>query len=84
MLEPEFFQRDTILVAQDLLGQSLVRQLPDGTRLSGLIVETEAYLGGLDPACHSFGYKKTPRTKSMFLPGGHAYVYFIQIRKRGR
>jgi len=77
MLPPEFYQRDTIEVARDLLGKKLVRTLPSGERLSGMIVETEAYLGADDPACHSFGNRRTPRTSVMYLSGGHAYVYFI-------
>ena len=71
-----FFQRDTVLVAQALLGQLLVRTLPDGTRLSGLIVETEAYLGPDDRAAHTFGGRRTPRNEAMWGPGGTCYVYF--------
>lgn len=63
-------------VARRLLGQRLVRVLPDGTRLSGIIVETEAYLGLIDKAAHS--YKgKTERAATMWRDGGHAYVYLI-------
>ena len=40
-------------------------------------METEAYLGAQDPACHSYQYRKTKRTQTMFLEGGHSYVYFI-------
>jgi DNA-3-methyladenine glycosylase len=54
----------------------LVRCLPDGRRLSGRIVEVEAYLGIRDRAAHSFGGRKTARNASMWLDGGHAYVYF--------
>lgn len=71
-----FYQRDTETVARELLGQRLVHVV-DGQRLTGLIVETEAYLGVRDRACHSFGDRRTPRTESLYLAGGHAYVYFI-------
>lgn len=55
----------------------LCRRLPDGQLLSGLIVETEAYLGVEDPACHSAGGRRTARTETMYADGGVAYVYFI-------
>jgi len=64
-------------VARALLGATLCRVLPDGTRLAGRIVETEAYLGLDDPACHSFHGRRTPRVASLYLPAGHAYVYRI-------
>ena len=69
------FDRDPVHVARALLGQRLVRVL-DGTRLAGTIVEVEAYLGAPDRAAHTFGGRRTPRNESMYLPGGHAYVYF--------
>ena len=76
MITREYFQRDAKAVARDLLGQKLIRQLPDGKQLSGIIVETEAYLGVKDKAAHTFNGKRTPRNESMYLTGGHAYVYF--------
>lgn len=72
----KFFRQDTIKVAVQLLGQTLVRVIKDGSVLKGRIVETEAYLGLKDSSCHSFGGRKTNRTQTMYLPGGHAYVYF--------
>ena len=71
-----FYTRDTKKVAQELLGKVIVRQL-NGKTFLARIVETEAYLGVKDRACHTFGDKRTPRTKSMYLDGGHAYVYLI-------
>ena len=75
-LERTFFRRDPVTLARALLGQRLVRIAPDGSRRSGLIVETEAYLGVLDRAAHTFGGRRTARNASMWLDGGHAYVYF--------
>jgi len=54
----------------------LVRILPDRTRLAGLIVETEAYLGVRDRAAHSFNGRRTPRNEPMYAKGGVAYIYF--------
>ncbi len=75
-LKKSFYQRDTTLVAQELLGKRLVH-IVNGKRLSGIITETEAYLGIKDRGCHTFGNRKTKRTESMYLTGGHSYVYLI-------
>ncbi len=69
-----FFARDTRTVARELLGTMLVRGMDDGTRLSGRIVETEAYRPG-DAAAHSYR-KQTPRNAPMFMQAGTSYVYF--------
>lgn len=69
------FRADPVTLARRLLGQRLVRVI-DGVRLAGTIVETEAYLGAEDRAAHTFGGRRTARNESMYLPGGHAYVYF--------
>ena len=67
---------DSVTVARRLLGQRLVRVV-DGQRLAGTIVEVEAYLGMQDAAAHTFKGRRTARNESMYLPGGHTYVYMI-------
>jgi DNA-3-methyladenine glycosylase len=62
-------------MAVDLLGQRLVRVV-GGVRLAGTIVETEAYLGKVDKAAHSFGGRRTARTETMYAQAGTLYVYF--------
>ncbi|MEO0515385.1 MAG: DNA-3-methyladenine glycosylase [Planctomycetota bacterium] len=73
-LDRFFYRRDPITVARALLGQRLVSTL-GGVRVAGLIVETEAYLGYQDKAAHSFNWRKTERTQTMFADGGTAYVF---------
>jgi DNA-3-methyladenine glycosylase len=75
VLGPEFFDRDTVAVARDLLGKILVREV-DGERRWGRLVEVEAYLGPDDLAAHSVGGRRTARTEVMYGDPGHAYVYF--------
>jgi DNA-3-methyladenine glycosylase len=70
-----FFARNTLEVARDLLGKRLVR-IDHGRRLSGLIVETEAYRSEEDQGCHCRA-GKTPRTEVMYGPPGFTYVYFV-------
>ncbi|XP_054849241.1 DNA-3-methyladenine glycosylase isoform X2 [Eublepharis macularius] len=73
----DFFNRPCVSLAKALLGQVLVRRLPDGRELRGQIVETEAYLGGDDTASHSRGGRRTARNTAMFMKPGTLYVYQI-------
>ena len=72
-----FYDRDTVEAARALLGQHLVRVLEDGRELRCRITETEAYVGRMDKACHAYGYKRTPRTETLFARPGTAYIYLI-------
>lgn len=75
VLDQSFFLRSPILVAPDLLGMLLVREI-GGVRLAGRIVEVEAYMGEEDAASHAYR-GRTARNQAMFGPAGHAYVYLI-------
>jgi len=79
----EFYIRDTLSVARDLIGKTLVTN-KDGKICKGIIVETEAYLGKNDKACHSYKNNSRPadglrssRTNVMYGEGGYSYVYLI-------
>ena len=74
-LPESFYARDTVLVARELIGKTLVR-VEGKDRVSGLIIETEAYRGEEDLACHCRA-GRTPRTEIMYGPAGRAYVYLI-------
>lgn len=77
-LPREFYTRSNVLtVARDLLGKLLVVPAKDGRRVSGMIVEVEAYRGPEDRASHAFGGRRTRRTETMYQRGGVAYVYFV-------
>jgi len=75
ILARSFFEQKTLKVAQDLLGCFLIRQIGQ-KKISGRIVETEAYCGSKDLANHA-SKGRTNRTEAMFGPPGHAYVYLI-------
>ena len=75
-LPRDFYNRDTLTVARDLLGCVLVREYA-GELLLGRITETEAYIGRCDKACHAYHYKRTRRTETLFARPGTAYLYLI-------
>lgn len=75
VLSCDFFNRNTLNVARELLGKLLIREL-DGNILSGMIIETEAYIGTDDTACHA-SKGRTPRNSVMFGRAGISYVYFV-------
>ena len=74
ILDRKFYRCGTLQVARTLIGKKLVRQI-NGLELAGMIVETEAYCGESDSACHAHR-GITPRNAVMFGEPGHAYVYF--------
>ena len=76
VLSRGFYQRPTAEVAQNLLGKILVRTTAQGV-VAVRLSEVEAYLGEDDPACHTFGGRRTARTETMWGEAGHAYVYLI-------
>src|SRR5205809_6455114 len=77
-LPREFYTRsDVLIVTRELLGKLLVVPAADGTRVSGTIVEAEAYRGPQDRASHAYGGRRTNRTETMYGIGGTAYVYFV-------
>jgi len=77
-LPREFYTRSDVLeVARDLLGKKLVVLNRNGSRVAGIIVETEAYRGPEDKASHAYNSRRTQRTETMFGCGGTAYVYFV-------
>lgn len=74
-LPAEYFQsEETLTISQNLLGMYLISTMENKVT-AGMIVETEAYLGAEDRACHAFGQRRSKRTEVMYLPGGHWYVY---------
>ena len=70
----DFIHPSTIELAKNLLGKKLLIR-HDDKLIGGYIVETEAYLGPEDEACHSYNWKETPKVKSMYQPGGTIYIY---------
>ena len=75
-LKREFFIRDVLDVAPDLIGKNMVIRLHDGTIGRYKVTEVEAYRGSEDRACHAFK-GRTPRTEIMFHEGGRLYIYLI-------
>src|SRR6185369_2273006 len=77
-LPREFYTRSDVLkVSRDLLGKLIVVPTANKKRVSGMIVEVEAYRGPEDRASHAYGGRRTNRTETMYQTGGLAYVYFV-------
>ncbi|MGE4554598.1 MAG: DNA-3-methyladenine glycosylase [Candidatus Paceibacterota bacterium] len=72
----DFYTRDTLEVARDLLGKYIIRNTKKG-KIIGQIIETEAYIGPKDRASHAYLGKLTPRNEAEFLIGGHIYIYLV-------
>lgn len=77
ILRDFYLRENTLEIARELLGKLIVVPTEAGERVSGMIVETEAYLGEIDKACHSYNNRRTKRTETMFAVGGTAYVTLI-------
>ena len=75
-LSREFYNRDSLIIAKELLGKVLVLEV-NGEKVHAKIVETEAYMGVEDKAAHSYGGRRTPRVEVMYGKPGVSYVYFI-------
>ena len=76
ILNRDFYIKDGITLAKDLLGKILVKEI-DGVLYKGRIVETEAYMGVIDKACHSYNNRRTKKTEAMYREGGYSYIYLI-------
>ncbi len=76
ILNREFYNRDALIVAKELLGKVLVHELY-GQKISAKIVETEAYMGINDKAAHSYGGRRTQRVEVMYGGPGFSYIFFI-------
>lgn len=76
IISKDFYNRSALDVAKDLLGKVLVREV-DGKVLKGKIVETEAYIGSIDKACHAYNGRRTKRTEILYEDAGVSYIYFI-------
>jgi DNA-3-methyladenine glycosylase len=75
-IDREFYNRDSLIVARELLGKVLVHEI-NGQRISAKIVESEAYMGIADKAAHSYGGKRTPRVEVMYGGPGFSYVFIV-------
>lgn len=69
-----FLRNDVVLIAKELLGKILVTNI-DGNITKGVIIETEAYCGRNDKACHANNGLRTKRTEIMYAEGGRSYIY---------
>ena len=78
-LEREFYNRDSIIVAKELLGKLIVHEI-DGVRVSAKIVEAEAYMGLVDKASHAYGGKRTPKNEIMYGESGYSYIFTVYVK----
>lgn len=76
LLDKDYFKNNALHLAKDLLGKVLVREV-DGKIIKSRIVETEAYVGNGDKACHAYNGRRTKRTEILYSEGGVAYIYLI-------
>ena len=72
----DFYRTNALTLSENLIGKTLVHRV-NGVELAGIITETEAYMGVIDRASHAYGGRRTARTETLFMEGGHAYVYLI-------
>lgn len=75
-LPADFYARDTLTAARELVGRYLVRRT-GGAELVCRITETEGYIGAVDKACHAYGGRRTARTETLYAAPGTSYVYLI-------
>ncbi|WP_313072288.1 DNA-3-methyladenine glycosylase [Lacrimispora sp.] len=75
-LDRDFYNRDSIIVAKELLGKVLVHEI-EGQRISARIIETEAYMGVVDKAAHSYNGRRTKRVEVMYGDPGISYIFMI-------
>ena len=76
----DFFMLDTVSLAKELLGKLIIVKNA-GKILSGYIVETEAYLGVIDEACHGYKGKRTPKVEALYQKAGTVYIYTMHTHK---
>jgi len=75
-LDKKFYNENGIILAKNLLNKFLIREY-DNKKIVTKIVETEAYMGTIDKAAHTYKNRKSTRTDPLYLSGGHIYVYLI-------
>lgn len=76
ILKQDFFKTDALTLSKLLLGKLLIRKINNKFILTR-IVETEAYIGKIDKACHAYNNKRTPRTETLYKDAGISYIYLI-------
>ena len=79
-VKEKFYQQDTVTMAKELLGKILILKNKNEI-FAGYIIETEAYLGEFDKACHGYGNKKTPKVEALFEKAGTVYIYTMHTHK---